>query len=42
LKVEGLLTHTFGIDDWREALMTSLHKSSSRCIKAAFDFREGG
>ncbi|NBB94992.1 MAG: alcohol dehydrogenase catalytic domain-containing protein [Planctomycetes bacterium] len=40
LTVEGLLTHTFAVEDYRRALMTSLHKSASRCVKAAFDFRE--
>jgi threonine dehydrogenase-like Zn-dependent dehydrogenase len=40
LSVAGLLTHTFDVEQYREALLTSLHKSKHHCIKAAFDFRD--
>jgi threonine dehydrogenase-like Zn-dependent dehydrogenase len=35
----AMLTHTFRLDDWREALRTLIHQDTSGAIKVAFDFR---
>ena len=36
----GMLTHTFGLDDWREAFTALATQDHSGAIKVAFDFRE--
>ena len=36
---EGLVTHTFRIDDYKDALNTVRRKSRSRAVKVAFDYR---
>jgi threonine dehydrogenase-like Zn-dependent dehydrogenase len=38
---EGIVTHTFPIDDYRNALNTARVKKKSHAIKAAFDYRQG-
>jgi threonine dehydrogenase-like Zn-dependent dehydrogenase len=40
LDSEGLLTHTFPLHEYREAMSVSLNKARHRAIKVAFDFRE--
>jgi threonine dehydrogenase-like Zn-dependent dehydrogenase len=39
LDVAPLLTHTFRLAEWREALRVGMHKSAHRAVKVAFDFR---
>jgi len=39
LQLAGLLTHTFRIEDYREAFTVSMHKKQHRAVKIAFDFR---
>ena len=34
-----MLTHTFPLDQWREAFMALATQESSGAIKVAFDFR---
>jgi threonine dehydrogenase-like Zn-dependent dehydrogenase len=36
LKVEGLLTHTFPLDAYRQAFSTAMDKRNERSIKVAF------
>jgi threonine dehydrogenase-like Zn-dependent dehydrogenase len=36
----GMLTHTFRLDDWRDAFTALATQDSSNAIKVAFDFRE--
>ena len=36
---QGLLTHTFRLDDWRAAFATAFDKRASASIKVAFDLR---
>lgn len=38
LRTDGLLTHEFPLTDYRHALHTATHKSSTSCVKAAFRF----
>jgi len=38
--VSAMLTHTFALDDWREAFETLAKQHDTGAIKAAFDFRE--
>lgn len=38
-KFTPLLTHTFTVDRYRDALNTTRNKRRNRVIKAAFDFR---
>jgi threonine dehydrogenase-like Zn-dependent dehydrogenase len=35
----GLLTHTFRLDEWREAFTALATQDRSGAIKVAFDFR---
>src|SRR5262249_708439 len=35
----GMLTHTFALEDWREAWMTLIQQETTGAIKVAFDFR---
>jgi threonine dehydrogenase-like Zn-dependent dehydrogenase len=35
----GLLTHTFGLSEWREAFVALADQATSGAIKVAFDFR---
>ena len=35
----GMLTHTFRLDDWREAFSVLATQETSGAIKVAFDFR---
>jgi len=39
LKVDGLLTHTFRLSEYRQAFTVGLHKRKYRAVKVAFDFR---
>ena len=39
IAAEGLLTHTFRIDDYRKALEAGMYKPQCKSIKVAFDFR---
>ncbi len=39
LKVAGLLTHSFGIEDYRLALEVAMHKARHGAVKVALDFR---
>jgi threonine dehydrogenase-like Zn-dependent dehydrogenase len=36
----GMLTHTFRLDDWRDAFTALATQDASNAIKVAFDFRE--
>jgi threonine dehydrogenase-like Zn-dependent dehydrogenase len=36
---EGIVTHTFAVDDYKKALDTARVKKKSHAIKAAFDYR---
>ena len=40
LKTEGLLTHTFDLNDYRRALATAMHMRGPGAIRVAFDFRK--
>ncbi|MFP4054733.1 MAG: zinc-dependent alcohol dehydrogenase [Phycisphaerae bacterium] len=42
LAPSGLLTHTFALEDYREALKISMNKASHGAVKVAFDFRSLG
>ena len=35
----GLLTHTYALDDWRDAFTTIATQGDTGAIKVAFDFR---
>jgi threonine dehydrogenase-like Zn-dependent dehydrogenase len=37
--LDGLLTHTFRLDDWRSAFTTLIDQEETGAIKVAFDFR---
>ena len=39
LNVDGLLTHTFRVDDYRRAYAVSLDKAPAEAVKVALDFR---
>ena len=39
IAAEGLLTHTFKIDDYRAAMEAGMYKPQCESIKVAFDFR---
>jgi threonine dehydrogenase-like Zn-dependent dehydrogenase len=42
LDLSGLLTHTFGLEDYRAALAAAMNKRAHRAIKVAVDFRNEG
>jgi threonine dehydrogenase-like Zn-dependent dehydrogenase len=37
--LDGMLTHQFRLDEWRDALMTIIDQGETGAIKVAFDFR---
>jgi threonine dehydrogenase-like Zn-dependent dehydrogenase len=39
IDLDGMLTHTFRLDEWRDALKTLIHQDETGAIKVAFDFR---
>ena len=39
IDLTGMLTHTFALDDWRDAWMTLIQQETTGAIKVAFDFR---
>ncbi len=39
IDLTGMLTHTFALDDWRDAWMTLIQQEATGAIKVAFDFR---
>ena len=39
IDLTGMLTHTFRLDDWREAFRTIVHQGDTGAVKVAFDFR---
>jgi len=39
IDLSGMLTHTFRLDDWRDAFTTIIHQGDTGAIKIAFDFR---
>jgi threonine dehydrogenase-like Zn-dependent dehydrogenase len=39
--LKGMLTHTFALDDWRDAFTALATQDISGAIKVAFDFRNG-
>jgi threonine dehydrogenase-like Zn-dependent dehydrogenase len=39
LPVRAVLTHTFGIDDYRKALGAAIHKDRIEAVKVVIDFR---
>jgi threonine dehydrogenase-like Zn-dependent dehydrogenase len=40
IDLTGMLTHTFVLDEWRDAWSTLIHQESTGAIKVAFDFRD--
>ncbi len=40
IDLTGMLTHTFTLDDWRDAFTTLATQDETGAIKVAFDFRE--
>jgi threonine dehydrogenase-like Zn-dependent dehydrogenase len=40
--LSGMLTHTFRLDDWKDAFAAVAHQGDSGAIKVAFDFRPPG
>jgi threonine dehydrogenase-like Zn-dependent dehydrogenase len=39
IDLTGMLTHTFQLDDWRDAFRTIIDQGDRDAIKVAFDFR---
>ncbi len=39
IDLAGLLTHTFALDDWRDAFLTLIDQGDTGAIKCAFDLR---
>jgi len=39
IALSGMLTHTFRLEDWRDAFTAIVHQADTGVIKAAFDFR---
>jgi threonine dehydrogenase-like Zn-dependent dehydrogenase len=39
IDMTGMLTHTFRLEDWREAFTVLANQEESGAIKVAFDFR---
>jgi threonine dehydrogenase-like Zn-dependent dehydrogenase len=39
IDLTGMLTHTFGLEDWRDAFTTIATQDTTGAIKVAFDFR---
>ena len=39
IDVSGMLTHTFRLDDWRDAFATLIDQGRTGAVKVAFDFR---
>jgi threonine dehydrogenase-like Zn-dependent dehydrogenase len=39
IDLSGMLTHTFRLDQWREAFSSLATQEQSGAIKVAFDFR---
>jgi threonine dehydrogenase-like Zn-dependent dehydrogenase len=39
IDLSGLLTHTFRLEEWRDAFTALATQSTSGAIKVAFDFR---
>jgi threonine dehydrogenase-like Zn-dependent dehydrogenase len=39
IDLSGMLTHTFRLEDWRDAFSAIVHQGDTGVIKAAFDFR---
>jgi threonine dehydrogenase-like Zn-dependent dehydrogenase len=37
--LDGMLTHSFPLDRWREAFSATADQAASDAIKVAFDFR---
>lgn len=40
LQVDGLLTHTFTLEQYQQALLTATDKAANRSVRVAFDFRQ--
>lgn len=41
INLEGMLTHRFRLDQWREAFTTIVDQGATGAIKVAFDYRRG-
>ncbi|MGZ8762377.1 MAG: zinc-dependent alcohol dehydrogenase [Acidimicrobiia bacterium] len=39
IDLDGMLTHTFALDNWRDAFTTIIDQGTTGAIKVAFDFR---
>lgn len=39
IQTDGLLTHRFRLDDYRQAIQAAVDKRSTQSVKMAFDFR---
>jgi threonine dehydrogenase-like Zn-dependent dehydrogenase len=42
IDLAGMLTHTFVLEDWRDAFRTLIEQGDTGAIKVAFDFRASG
>jgi threonine dehydrogenase-like Zn-dependent dehydrogenase len=42
IDLAGMLTHTFALDDWRDAFLTLIDQGETGAIKCAFDLRGTG
>ena len=40
IRLDGMLTHRFALDEWREAFTTIVRQGETGAVKVAFDFRE--
>ena len=40
IDLTGMLTHTFVLDEWRDAWSTLINQETTGAIKVAFDFRD--
>lgn len=41
IALDGMLTHRFALDRWREAFTTIVRQGETGAVKVAFDFRDG-
>jgi threonine dehydrogenase-like Zn-dependent dehydrogenase len=40
LDVDGVVTHRFGLDDWRDAFRTLALQHETGAVKVTFDYRD--
>jgi threonine dehydrogenase-like Zn-dependent dehydrogenase len=39
IDLDGMLTHTFRLEEWRDAFRTIVDQGTTDAVKVAFDFR---